>query len=509
LEARISLRRANETKAPCYGGAALIPFLQGNTALVVGVLLLILVAVTRSLVKEAQFKADLRGAVMFLTGWLGLRLLDYGFNWLDFHTVDKLSRVAWMLAFAFGCVRTLVAFALWGYRRLNVGPTPKILRDLIDFVLYVVSALPILKTELQIDLTGLLATSAILSVVLGLALQETLGNLFAGLALQLERPFSTGDWISVGDHAGRVVQIAWRATRIETARLEEITVPNSNIAKQPVRNFTRGGAPVGLDLEVGVSYSAPPNTVRAEVLATLGEITQVLQSPPPSCRIVRFGDSAVVYLVRFFVASFDASPGALDEAHTRLWYRFSRAGIEIPFPQRVVHTQPLEPRTPAAHLNLLSRLDLFAPFSTEERTDLARAAVERRFGKGEALIREGAEGHTFYVILEGEVVVARGGIEVARLNRGAYLGEMSLLTGDPRSATVVAASDVTLLELDREAFARHFALHPERAQQMSELLAKRRAELEAVAAAAGAPPPEGTRANEILRRLRAIFRLQS
>src|SRR4051812_27461830 len=115
-------------------------FLLGNTALVIGLVLLVLVAFTRVAAKEPQLRADLRGALLFFVGWLALRLLDYGFDSIGFHGIDKLSKVTWMLAFAFGCVRTFVAFALWIYRRLNVGVTPKILRDLIDFVLYVVAA---------------------------------------------------------------------------------------------------------------------------------------------------------------------------------------------------------------------------------------------------------------------------------------------------------------------------------------------------------------------------------
>ncbi|MBL8958007.1 MAG: mechanosensitive ion channel family protein [Myxococcaceae bacterium] len=493
------------------GRCALMSFLQGNTALVIGVVLLTLVAIGRALAKEQQLKADLRGALMFLAGWLALRGLGFVLEQINFHGVDKAIRVAWMLSFAFGCVRAFVAVALFGYRRLNVGETPKILRDLLDFVLYVIAAVPILKTQLDVDLTGLLATSAILSVVLGLALQETLGNFFAGLSLQLERPYRAGDWISVGEngeHVGRVVQIAWRATRIVTPRLEETTVPNSVIAKQPLKNFPRGGLPVGIDFEIGIAYAVPPNTVRTEVLAALGEISSVLKSPAPFCRVKEFGESAVIYTIRFFVMDFNDWPSAQDEAYTRLWYRFSRANIEIPYPQRVVHNRTVDTSSEQTHLALLSRLDLFQPFSTEEKADLARAAGERRFGKGEALIREGEQGDTFYVIVSGEVAVARGGTEVARLARGAYLGEMSLLTGDARSATVVATTDVMVLELDRDAFARHFAAHPERAGQMSELLAQRRAQLEAVAAASGAPAPEGTKANEILRRLRSIFRLQ-
>jgi small-conductance mechanosensitive channel len=489
--------------------SALMPFLQGNAALVIGLVLLVLVVLARALTKDGVLKVDLRGALLFFVAWLVVRLAAYGLDAASVQPAEKWVRVVWMLAFAYGCVRTFVSFALWGYRRLNVGQTPKIVRDVIDFVLYIVSTIPILRTQLQVDLTSLLATSAILSVVLGLALQETLGNVFAGLALQLERPFRPGDFIAVGDYTGRVVQVAWRATRIETMRHEEITLPNSNIAKQPLRNYTRGGLPVGIDVNIGVAYSVPPNIVRDEVMAALGEIEMVLKTPAPSCRVSSFGDSAVVYLVRFFIDDYGRVPTAHDEVFTRLWYRFSRAGIEIPYPQRVIHTRAPESRHDAPHLALLSQLDLFAPFSPDERADIARAAVERRFGRGEALIRQGDEGHTFYVIVSGEVVVAHTNIEVARLTRGAYLGEMSLLTGDPRSATVIATTDVVVLELDRDAFARHFATRPERAQAMSELLAQRRSQLQAIDNNGKGSPTAAPRSGDILKRLRAIFRLQA
>jgi small-conductance mechanosensitive channel/CRP-like cAMP-binding protein len=485
----------------------LISYLQGNTALVIGLLLFVLVAFTRAVSKDTQLKIDLRGALLFFIAWLGLRGLGYLAEYINLEAAEKATKVAWMLAFAYGCVRTFVAYALWVYRRINVGQTHKILRDVIDFVLYVVATVPILKTQLQIDLTSLLATSAMLSLVLGLALQETLGNLFAGLALQLERPFRAGDIIAVGEHVGRVVQVAWRTTRIQNYRHEEVTVPNSNIAKQPLKNFTRGGQPVGIDIDIGVAYAVAPNTVRSEVMAALAEIPLVLKHPAPTVRLQAFMDSAVSYEILFFVADYASFFDARDDVYTRLWYRFSRAGIEIPFPQRVVHTRGADLTNEMPYAALLGTLDIFVPFSPEERGDLARSANERRFGRGETLIREGDEGHTFYVILSGEVAVARGGTEVVRLNRGAYLGEMSLLTGEPRSATVTATSDVTVLELDRDVFGRHFAQKPERAQQMSDLLAQRRSQLDAVASSNGSARPQG-QARDILQRLKQIFRLK-
>ena len=336
----------------------MISYLQGNTALVIGLLLLGLVLLTRAVSSNPQLKIDLRGAMLFFLGWLVLRAVGYAADEVNLVAGQKAARVAWMLAFAYGCVRTFVAYALWVYRRLSVVTTHKILRDVIDFSLYVIATIPILKTQLQIDLTSLLATSAILSVVLGLALQETLGNLFAGLALQLERPFRAGDFIAVGDHVGKVVQVAWRTTRIETFRLEAVTIPNSNIAKQPLRNYSRGeGLPVGIEVTLTLGYAAAPNTVRDEVAAALAEIPAVLKTPPHTCRVSSFGDSGVVYLLRWFINDYDQSQGVQDEVLTRLWYRFARAGIEIPFPQHVVHMRNDGGGGQAPHRDLLAQLE--------------------------------------------------------------------------------------------------------------------------------------------------------
>ena len=178
-------------------------------------------------------------------------------------------------------------------------------------MLYGLAALPILQTQLNLDLSGLLATSAVLSVVIGLALQETLGNLFAGLSLQLERPYQVGDFIRIKDHTGRVVQIGWRATRILTTRRESITLPNSMVAKELVKNFSYGYEPMGIDIELGLSYEAPPNQVKAAVLDVMKEVPTLLQEPKPQCRTWAYGESSIRYQLRFWVADYShaAAPG--------------------------------------------------------------------------------------------------------------------------------------------------------------------------------------------------------
>ena len=482
-------------------------FLQGYLSLVVGVALWLLVFAIRKVTRDDELKRDLRGSLILFTAFIGLRVLDAGLDGYLPADGAKALRVGWMLAFAFGSVRAFVSAALWGARRVRGAPNSKILRDVADFVLYIAVTIPILKTQLAVDVPTLLGTSAVVSLVLGFALQDTLGNLFSGLSVQLEKPFTVGDFITVGQHTGRVVQVGWRSTRVETFRREHVTLPNSLIAKEAVKNFSRGGQPIATDLTFGVTYSAPPNQVKHEVLEALAAIPIVLKEPAPTVHTVEFADSAVKYLIRYYLADYSSLLSSQGEIHSRLWYRFGRAGIEIPFPQRII-TLRNEPQRNHVHQALLQQLELFAPFTEAERMAIASTARERQFGRGEQVIKEGDEGHTFFVVTQGTLSVSAGKVatEVARLSRGDHFGEMSLLTGDPRTATVTAHEDAVLLELDRDAFARHFVEHPGLAQQLSEVLARRKTELDEKLNSA--PMEDAVKARDILARLKKIFRLR-
>jgi CRP-like cAMP-binding protein len=349
--------------------------------------------------------------------------------------------------------------------------------------------------------------------VLGLALQETLGNLFAGLSLQLERPFQVGDYVTVGEYTGRVVHLAWRSTRIETFRREVITLPNNVVAKQAVLNFSHNLQPVALDLSFEAAYAAPPNVVRQVVLEVLSEVPQLLKDPAPLCRVTGYDQAGVRYLVRYCVANYAHGDPVRDEIYSRLWYRLGREGIELPFPQRTLHlvSDSQTGDVTGFRRELVAQVDLFKVLTDEERERIVHDVTTRRFGKGERVIIEGAEGHTFYLVAAGEVSVRSGKseTEVARLGRGQYFGEMSLLTGETRAATVVAVSDATLLEIDRPTFARIFDLHPGLAKQLSAMLAQRRSQLKAVAAASGSSTDNAPEAGHIFGRLRQIFGLRA
>jgi len=483
--------------------------LQSNWLLAGGAALVLLLGLFHALTADPLFRRDARGAIRLLILGAALRGLQLALGSNLQGGAAKALEVSWMVVLSFGFIRSVVSLSL-KLVRSRERPAPKILRDVVDATLYVLAALVIVKHEFNLDLSSLVATSAIASVVLGLALQDTLGNLFAGLSLQLERPFEVGDSVAVGTENGRVLQLGWRATRLETKRREVITLPNNQLAKQTVKNFSRGNEPVGVDVFISVSYEAPPNRVKQVVADTLAEVPLILASPSYRTRTWAYEDASIKYRIRFYVADYTRANRVRDEVLTRLWYRLRREDIEIPSAPRTMHL--LRPPAPAklpleARLSLLSLVHIFRVLSDEEREHLANAMVQRFFGSGERILEEGAAGQTFYVVASGTVAVTtRKGVEVTRLSRGQYFGEMSLLTGEPRSATVVAVEDSVLFELDRAGVGELFVGHPGLATQLSTVLAERRMQLQAVANA-DVPPSDHPEANRILARLRQIFGL--
>jgi small-conductance mechanosensitive channel/CRP-like cAMP-binding protein len=473
-------------------------------------------AAARLASRNAQFKRDMRVAQLYLVVFviveLARKLLPAG--WV---TVDKYVYVAGLLLFTFGTIHG-AAGALFHYRRSRSGvETPRILRDLVDALLFILAVMLILQSTLNVNLSALLASSAVISLVLGLALQETLGNLFAGLALQAERPFAEGDWVRIGLHAGRVHEIGWRATTIKTGTGELATLPNSAVAKEAIYNVTRGASALR-KITIGIGYDIPPNGFKDMMLELLRAHPKVMTDPGPLVRNADFGASTISYELQFWVAHFEDGLGVEEDIRTQLWYRLRRAGIEVPFPStHVAMTQKAPPPAMPGGVDvpeLLSKVDFLAGVPEPLRKDLARRTGVAHFGQGETIIRQGdAETGPFYVIAEGEVEVrvrpsGEGEEEdLARLRPGDYFGEMAVLTGEPRSASVVALGDVTLVTMDREAFAELFAREPKAAHALAEVLAQRREGLSrAMAASSAHPPSPPQQPGQFLEKLRRIFR---
>ena len=347
--------------------------------------------------------------------------------------------------------------------------TPRLLVDILRLIFVVVGFLLVYSGIWQKDVSPLLTTFGVGSLVLGLALQDTLGNLFAGLSLVFERPIAVGDWIQVGDQVGRVQQINWRSTRIVTRELTEITIPNSAIGKERLHNFSTPTRVHGFKVSCGFSYDAPPNTVKEMLFTAAVETPGVLQSPAPEARTFEFGAYAIQYELRVFIADYDETVSVRNELMSRIWYHAKRRGISIPFPITTlyktevpfVHQQDAQQSTVRAAIQGAA---LFQDLSSGDITALAEESTLERFACGERLIKEGDIGESFYIIVEGRCSVMANSkdarlVSVATLEKGSVVGEISLLSGTPRNASVFAASELLLVRISKDALGHLLARH--------------------------------------------------
>ena len=360
---------------------------------------------------------------------------------------------------------------------------PAIVQDAIVIGMLLIVATFVFKEQL-------LTTSAVGAVVVGFALQDTLGNAFAGLAIQSERPFNVGHWIRVGEFEGRVSEITWRATRLRTKSGNFVIVPNNIIAKEAIINYSEPAVPTRLELEVGVSYAASPASVKEAMQEAMAQSRYVLTSPAPDALLVGFDASAMNYRARFWVDDYEVDERARDAVRVAIYYAFARRNIEIPYPIQVEYVR--EWPTPDAHTleaerkHVIEGVDLFSALSDQQRSEMARGTVAKTYGDGEAIVRQGQTGSSMYVVCSGSVAVVLepDRREVATIQSGGYFGEMSVLTGEPRSATVLARGEVVVLEVGAELFHRLGVHSPNAIEQVGLSAIARRAELDRARSAA-------------------------
>ncbi len=428
------------------------------------------------------------------------------------------SRGMWVLGFGcllFVIVRSILLFLTETRAgKALIPPLPKIVTDVVQAVAYLAAIMLTLHAA-GMEPGSLLTTSALLTVVIGLALQDTLGNLFSGLALQMGRPFDVGDWVEIDReavNAGRVVEVGWRATKIMTLDDVEVIVPNGMMARALLRNATRPTPVARRNIAFQAPYDLAPGDVRETALRTLTGLQKVLAEPPPSVLLVEFEESAIGYSLRYYTDDFPGAAVTDSEVRMRLWYGFRRAGISFPFPHRDVHLHVTEPevvkrKAARERSDGLRRIPLFSTLAPDEIHALAAHAETRQFGSGEQIVVEGDAGDELYGLVRGRVRVSAAGVEVARLGEGEFFGEMSLLTREHRAATVEAVGPCTLVVVGHDALQHAFDVHPELVQRLSAAIAERQRNLDATLRAAdtNGTQPEGDRATELLDRIRAFF----
>jgi small-conductance mechanosensitive channel len=413
----------------------------------------------------------------------GSALIDAGARFIPNDLVGQKIAVAAFVLFLFGVIRLVLEFVDSITRRGKVHFST-ISKDLLMLVLWFVVVMAVLYTGFGVQPLSILTTTTVFAAVLGFALQETLGNIFSGLSLSMGRPFEPGDWIRSGTHVGQVKGIAWRATTIVTRANERLEVPNSVIAKDVLFNYATGH--VRDELTIGISYSVPPNHVREVVLTLLRDVPQVLREPPPEVLAWEYSDFAIQYRIKYSINDYGAQERVRDRVASSLWYALRRHSIEIPFPTRTVHVRDAgrdEDEKADADFERELMADLrqvyfLRALGDDELRLLVPTVAVRQFGAGEMLMRAGEQGDSMFIVRSGtaEVFAHTADGQTRHLGnyaRGDFTGEMALMTGEPRTASVRATTDLEVIEMDREGFTRLFKEHPDAAAGIGDIIAAR------------------------------------
>lgn len=409
---------------------------------------------------------------------------------------------------------------------------PRILIDLVTMLAAVVCFI-VIGRRAGFSVAGLITTSAVLTAVIGFSLQDTLGSVMAGLSVQMDKSITIGDWITLSTgQTGQIVEMRWRYTAIQTRAWDTVIVPNSMLVKGQVTIVGRRmGEPrmARRQVDFFVDFRSSPTEVIDAVERALrtDPVQRMAREPVAHALFIGVKDSYAHYCVRYWLDDLGVDDPTDSAVRIRVWFALRRAGIPMSIPASSVfltHESPEREARKAAdegarrHAALAS-VDLFRGLPEATRRRLAADLVFAPYAAGEAITREGERDDGLFMLVDGEAIVKIGAAvngtpleqrEVARLAAGQFFGEMSLMTGEARTASVVAATDVVCYRIDKPAFQRVLHETPGVADQVAEVLASRRSELNTARDEREDEPQQGpneTTKQALLGKIRRFFSL--
>jgi small-conductance mechanosensitive channel len=385
--------------------------------------------------------------------------------------------IVWWLAGAWLAVGFLHAFIVLRRRPRE----SKLVQDLLATVIYAAAAFAIVAYVLDLPVKGLLATSGAAAIIIGLALQSSLGDVFSGIVLNIERPYRVGDWIILdGSAQGQVIETNWRATHILTGSQDVAIIPNSIIAKSKVVNCSSPtkihGASLRIKLEPSVTPAAGCNLLREVLLGS----ARILRAPEPSVTVVDLSAEMIEFELSYSVSDVGSVDRAQNELFTRVFRATTAAGVR--FAPRLAggaRDSGLEDLGPSdARERLVAAISLFSSLTDDEKASLASQMVRTHYAPGDVVVASGAVPQALsivsYGVLAGSAEEDGRMIEVIRLAPGDYFGELGLLTGEPLLGEIVALTRAVIFEIPREALSPLLKARPSLAEELSESLASRR-----------------------------------
>ncbi len=396
---------------------------------------------------------------------------------------------------------------------------PRLVRD-ISTVIACAVGLVLVLSHAGVNLLQLITTSAIVTAVVGLALQDTLGNIIAGVALQIDDALHIGDWIRVDDRtAGCVREVRWRATVIETRDGDILNIPNALMNRSVLTQFNSDGLEHRQTVTFDLSLDLAPNRIIEIVLQAIGGTPNVSTTTPPDCVLTSFEQSTARYAVRYRLVDVRPDTPTDSEVRKRIWYALHRNGMGLAVPSTQIEisqqgTEQARERTARdirRRMRVLDRIPLFGPLGEEGRRQLAEGLSFAPYAKGETILTQGAAGDSLFIVRSGRVsvrITSDGqSRELAQLTAGDFFGEMSLFTGESRRATIDAVEDTDCYVVERALFEQLLKSNPSVLEELSQRLAERQLVLEARRAdlvSSTRTPPSHT---DLLARIRSFFKL--
>ncbi len=372
-------------------------------------------------------------------------------------------------------------------RNTNSYELTNLIRNVVMILLYIIAFFIIFQSQYpNIQLAPLFTGSTIVGIVVGFALQDTLGNLFAGLALQADQPFQIGDVIALGEKGKGVVEsITWRGVKIRTFQNKMLIIGNSIIGKEIIEVAPKKNLNARL-VFFNTLYSDPPAKTIKIVREAVRQCDNVSPKIRPIVRVRNLGDNGIEYEIKYWLIDYSKHNDTDALVRQRIWYSFQREGINFAFPTRTLY---IEKDIPAdvllenenAIYDRITGVPIFAPLSESEAQKLADAAEIRIFAPGEPIVKQGEKGGLMYIIHRGSVDVYLSekdeNILVTTLREGDFFGEMGLFTGESRVASVVAHEEAEVLQIGKSTLKPVFESNPDLVRKLSEFIEERRSEI--------------------------------
>ena len=394
-------------------------------------------------------------------------------------------------AAVFNQVMRLLLFDLLMARAIG-GPVPGVLKEIAAVLVYLVAITCIVGWVFDRSVTGFLAALGAGGVVVGFALRNLFADVFTGLAINIDRTFKIGDWVQInegtaGPVIAQIAEIGWRCTSLTTEEQTTVVVPNGMLGQERVINISQPMESTRFEFDVTVEYSVPPRRVKrilSGALESLSGEPGFVTERRPAVLIGEASALGIEYVCRYWIRPWHpVSPtAARDQAFTRVLEHLHVAGITLAYPKTDVYLDDMPKRQVEGYSAddeqaLLSQVSLFEPLSAEELTRVVESLDRRVLQSGQTLVRQGQQGESLFILIEGlmQVEVEQGGKQrvVGRIQPGMFFGEMSLLTGESRSATVTTITESVVYEIGKEPIVHCMAERPELAEELSRQLARR------------------------------------